>query len=36
MTNPPIMPRRNFIKNVALAGAAVSALPLFNVRAQDA
>ena len=36
MTNSLIMPRRNFIKNVALAGAVVSALPLFNVRAQDA
>lgn len=30
------MPRRNFLKNVALAGAAVSALPLFNVRAEGA
>jgi myo-inositol 2-dehydrogenase/D-chiro-inositol 1-dehydrogenase len=36
MTNSPIMPRRNFLKNVAVAGAAVSALPLFNLRAQDA
>jgi predicted dehydrogenase len=34
MTNPIIMPRRNFLKNVAFAGAAVSALPLFNVRAE--
>ena len=31
-----IMPRRNFIKNVAVAGAVVSTLPLFNVRAQNA
>ena len=30
------MPRRNFIKNVAVAGAAISALPLFNIRAQGA
>ena len=30
------MPRRNFIKNVAVAGAALSTLPLFNVRAQNA
>jgi predicted dehydrogenase len=36
MTNSLIMPRRNFIKNVAVAGAAISALPLFNVRAQGA
>ncbi len=36
MTNSLIMPRRNFIKNVAVAGAALSALPLFNVRAQNA
>ena len=33
MTNSLLMPRRNFLKNVAVAGAAVSALPLFNVRA---
>ena len=30
------MPRRSFLKNVAVAGAAVSALPLFNVQAQGA
>ncbi len=36
MTNPIIMPRRNFIKNVALVGAAVSTLPMFNLRAQNA
>ncbi len=36
MTNPIIIPRRNFLKNVAMAGAAVSALPLFNVRAEGA
>ena len=36
MTKSLIMPRRNFIKNVAVAGAVVSALPLFNVRAQSA
>jgi predicted dehydrogenase len=36
MTNSILMPRRNFIKNVAVAGAAISALPLFNVRAQGA
>ncbi len=30
------MPRRNFIRNVAVAGAAISALPLFNVRAEGA
>jgi myo-inositol 2-dehydrogenase/D-chiro-inositol 1-dehydrogenase len=30
------LPRRTFLKNVALAGAAVSALPLFNVRAEGA
>ena len=34
MTNSLIMPRRNFIKNVAVAGAVVSTLPLFNLRAQ--
>ncbi len=33
MTNSLPMPRRNFLKNVAVAGAAFSALPLFNVRA---
>lgn len=36
MTNSIIMPRRNFIKNVALAGAVVSTLPVFSVRAQEA
>jgi predicted dehydrogenase len=36
MTNPIIMPRRSFIKNIAVAGAVVSTLPLFNVRAQNA
>ncbi|MEI7808540.1 MAG: twin-arginine translocation signal domain-containing protein, partial [Verrucomicrobiota bacterium] len=36
MTTPLIMPRRNFIKNVAVASAAISALPLFNIRAQGA
>lgn len=36
MTNSLIIPRRKFLKNVAAAGAVVSALPLFNVRAQDA
>jgi predicted dehydrogenase len=36
MTNPPSMPRRTFIKNVAAAGAVVSTLPLFNIRAQGA
>lgn len=36
MNNSLILPRRNFIKNVAIAGAAISALPLFNVRAQGA
>jgi predicted dehydrogenase len=35
MTNSLIMPRRNFIKNVAVAGAVVSTLPLFNLRAQS-
>jgi predicted dehydrogenase len=30
------MPRRTFIKNAAVAGAAISTLPLFNVRAQAA
>jgi predicted dehydrogenase len=36
MNNSSIMPRRRFIKNVAVAGAVVSALPVFNVRAQGA
>ena len=36
MTTRLIMPRRNFIKNVAVASAAISALPLFNIRAQGA
>jgi len=36
MTNSLIMPRRNFIKNGAAASAVVSALPLFNLRAQNA
>ena len=30
------MPRRNFIKSIAVAGAAVSTMPLFNVQAQGA
>lgn len=34
MTNSLSMPRRNFIKNIAVAGAVVSALPLFNIHAQ--
>ena len=29
------LPRRNFLKNVAFASAAVATLPLFNVRAQS-
>ncbi len=36
MTTPLIMPRRSFIKNAAIAGAVVSALPLFNIRGQNA
>ena len=36
MTSSLIMPRRNFIKNLAVAGAAVSAMPLFNLHAQGA
>ena len=36
MTNSLLMPRRHFLKNVAVAGAAVSALPLFHVHAQGA
>lgn len=36
MNNSLIMPRRNFIKKAAIAGAVVSTLPLFNVRAQGA
>ncbi len=36
MTAPKNLPRRRFIKNVAIAGAAISALPLFNVHAQGA
>lgn len=36
MTKSLIMPRRTFIKNVAVASAVVSALPVFNVRAQNA
>ena len=36
MNNSLIMPRRRFIKNVVAAGAVVSALPVFNVRAQSA
>jgi myo-inositol 2-dehydrogenase / D-chiro-inositol 1-dehydrogenase len=34
MIHSSIMPRRNFLKNVAVAGAAVSAIPLFNLRAE--
>jgi len=34
MTKTIILPRRQFLKNVALTSAAVSALPLFNVRAE--
>ncbi len=34
MTNSLLLPRRNFIKNVAVAGAAFSVLPLFHVRAE--
>ncbi|HMP84349.1 MAG TPA: Gfo/Idh/MocA family oxidoreductase [Verrucomicrobiota bacterium] len=30
------MPRRRFINSVAIAGAAISAAPLFNIRAQNA
>ena len=36
MSNPLLMPRRHFIKNVAVASAAISSLPLFNVRAEGA
>lgn len=36
MSNQIIIPRRSFLKNVTLAGAAVATLPLFNVRAADA
>ena len=36
MTTPLLIPRRNFIKNVAVASAVVSTLPLFNIRAQGA
>ena len=36
MDTPRIITRRNFIKNTAIAGAVVSALPLFNIRAQGA
>ena len=34
--NDLVMPRRNFIRNVAFASAVFSALPLFNIRAQGA
>ena len=34
MTKTIILPRRQFLKNVALTSAAVSALPLFNLRAE--
>ena len=34
MNSSHIMPRRNFIKNLTVAGAAVSAMPLFNIHAQ--
>lgn len=36
MSNSIILPRRQFLKNVALVGAAVSTLPLINVHAQGA
>lgn len=36
MNNSLIMPRRNFIRNVSLAGAAFATLPLFNIRAAGA
>ena len=36
MSNSLLLPRRNFLKNVVVAGAAVSVLPLFNVRAEGA
>ena len=36
MTKSLLVPRRTFLKNAALATAAVSALPVFNVRAQGA
>jgi predicted dehydrogenase len=36
MSNQIILPRRSFLKNVTLAGAAITTLPLFNVRAEDA
>jgi predicted dehydrogenase len=36
MTNSILLPRRRFIQQVAVASAAVSALPVFNVRAQAA
>lgn len=34
MTNPSNLSRRKFINNVALAGAVVTAAPLFNIQAQ--
>jgi myo-inositol 2-dehydrogenase / D-chiro-inositol 1-dehydrogenase len=36
MNNSLIMPRRSFLKNVAVVGAVVTALPVFNLRAQGA
>ena len=36
MSNQIIIPRRSFLKNVTLAGAAAVTLPLFNIRADDA
>jgi predicted dehydrogenase len=36
MTNPTHLSRRKFINNVAIAGAVVSAAPLFNIHAQGA
>jgi len=36
MSNSFLMPRRRFLKNAAIAGAVVSALPVFNIRAQGA
>lgn len=35
MNTPQILTRRNFIKNAAITGAVVSAMPLFNIRAQS-
>ena len=35
MNTPQILTRRTFIKNAAITGAVVSAMPLFNIRAQS-